>query len=181
MLRFHKFTIGGAWLPEFGDPSKADDFPFIYAYSPLHQLHLVDGTEWPATLLLTADHDDRVVPAHTLKYIAQLYHLLKTERGSAGEQPAVMARVEVRAGHGAGKPTAKVVSLLHTTLSAGATCTRADWFEFRLRKALMSSVSCNGRWDWSGGPRGTNVEVPTIAPSNRGLLTKEQENFFNVG
>jgi len=111
MLRFHKFTIGGAWIPEFGDPSQPEDFPYIYAYSPLHQLQLpANGGKWPATLLLTADHDDRVVPAHTLKYVAQRYHLLKTQRGGDGEQPPVLARVEVRAGHGGGKPTAKVVS-----------------------------------------------------------------------
>uniref|UniRef100_A0AC34GDW7 Prolyl endopeptidase n=1 Tax=Panagrolaimus sp. ES5 TaxID=591445 RepID=A0AC34GDW7_9BILA len=61
MLRFHKFTVGGAWLPEYGNPEKnKDDFECIYKYSPLHNIHMKPGIEWPATLLMSADHDDRV-------------------------------------------------------------------------------------------------------------------------
>uniref|UniRef100_A0A914GW39 Prolyl endopeptidase n=1 Tax=Globodera rostochiensis TaxID=31243 RepID=A0A914GW39_GLORO len=111
MLRFNKFTIGAAWVKEFGDPDEPDDFPFIYEYSPLHRLSLTHGKNWPATLLMSADHDDRVVPLHTLKYIAQLYHLLRTEAEEWQRKP-VLARIEVKAGHGAGKPTAKMIAEL---------------------------------------------------------------------
>uniref|UniRef100_A0A183BKL7 Prolyl endopeptidase n=1 Tax=Globodera pallida TaxID=36090 RepID=A0A183BKL7_GLOPA len=111
MLRFNKFTIGAAWVKEFGDPDEPGDFPFIYEYSPLHRLSLTPGKNWPATLLMSADHDDRVVPLHTLKYIAQLYHLLRTEAEEWQRKP-VLARIEVKAGHGAGKPTAKMIAEL---------------------------------------------------------------------
>jgi prolyl oligopeptidase len=98
MLRFHKFTIGWAWVPEYGSSEKADQFANIYKYSPLHNLK--PGTKYPATIITTADHDDRVVPAHSFKYAAAL------QAAHAGERP-VMIRIETRAGHGAGKPTSK--------------------------------------------------------------------------
>ncbi len=97
MLRFHKFTIGWAWIPEYGDPSSAKDFPFLRAYSPLHNMKEVRA---PATLVLTADHDDRVVPAHSFKYIATLQ---ETHRGGG----PTLIRIDRQAGHGAGTPTAK--------------------------------------------------------------------------
>uniref|UniRef100_A0A1I8BD97 Prolyl endopeptidase n=1 Tax=Meloidogyne hapla TaxID=6305 RepID=A0A1I8BD97_MELHA len=77
MLRFHKFTVGSFWISEYGDPEKSSEFEYIYRYSPLHNIRLPRGVQWPATLLITGDHDDRVVPSHTLKYAAQLYHYLK--------------------------------------------------------------------------------------------------------
>jgi prolyl oligopeptidase len=95
MLRFHKFTIGAAWIPEQGDPDVAEDFVFLYAYSPLHALRA--GTCYPATLILTGDHDDRVAPAHSYKFGAELQH------DQACDAP-VLLRVETATGHGPGKP-----------------------------------------------------------------------------
>lgn len=100
MLRFHKFTIGWAWCSEYGSPENPEEFQALYAYSPLHNLK--PGTAYPATLITTADHDDRVVPAHSFKFAAAL------QAAHAGDNP-VLIRIETKAGHGAGKPTAKVI------------------------------------------------------------------------
>ena len=100
MLRYHKFTIGWAWVPEYGSSDNAEDFPTLRAYSPLHNLK--PGTRYPATMITTADHDDRVVPGHSFKYAAALQH------AHAGEVPVVI-RIETRAGHGAGTPTTKLI------------------------------------------------------------------------
>ncbi|MDF3066633.1 MAG: prolyl oligopeptidase [Polyangiaceae bacterium] len=100
MLRFHKFTIGWSWTDDYGSPDVAADFPALYAYSPLHNLR--QGVKYPATLITTADHDDRVVPAHSFKFAAALQH------AQAGDAP-VMIRIETRAGHGAGVPTEKKI------------------------------------------------------------------------
>ncbi len=100
MLRFHKFTIGWAWMSDYGDPEKAEDFNVLFSYSPLHNVK--PGTAYPATLITTADHDDRVVPLHSFKFAAALQH------AQAGAQP-ILIRIEARAGHGAGKPLTKVV------------------------------------------------------------------------
>ncbi|KAL3124229.1 hypothetical protein niasHT_004818 [Heterodera trifolii] len=98
MLRFNKFTVGATWESEFGDPKNATDFSYIYKYSPLQQLSITPGQQWPATLLPAADHDDRVVPAHTLKFTAQLYHLLRTQAESWQRNP-VLAKIRVDQGH----------------------------------------------------------------------------------
>lgn len=100
MLRFHRFTIGWAWVTEYGSADEAEQFPYIYAYSPLHRLR--PDTAYPATLATTADHDDRVVPGHSFKFIAAL------QAAQAGPQP-VLIRIETKAGHGAGKPTTKLI------------------------------------------------------------------------
>ena len=100
MLRFHKFTIGWAWTSEYGTPDDAAEFQALFAYSPLH--HLKPGTAYPATLITTADHDDRVVPAHSFKFAAAL------QVAHQGDHP-VLIRIETKAGHGAGKPTAKII------------------------------------------------------------------------
>ena len=100
MLRFHKFTIGWAWTSDYGSADNADEFKAIYAYSPLHNLKV--GTKYPSTLITTADHDDRVVPAHSFKFAATL------QKAHAGSKP-VLIRIETKAGHGAGKPTAKLI------------------------------------------------------------------------
>ncbi len=100
MLRFHKFTIGWAWCEEYGSSDNENEFGALYAYSPLHNLK--PGTAYPATMITTADHDDRVVPAHSFKFAAAL------QAAHQGDAP-VMIRIETKAGHGAGKPTAKVI------------------------------------------------------------------------
>ncbi len=100
MLRFHKFTIGWGWVSDYGSPDDAEEFKALYAYSPYHNLH--PGTHYPATLITTADHDDRVVPAHSFKFAAAL------QKAQGGTQP-VLLRIETRAGHGSGKPTSKQI------------------------------------------------------------------------
>ncbi|PRP93823.1 Prolyl endopeptidase [Enhygromyxa salina] len=100
MLRFHLFTIGWAWVSDYGSADDAEQFQALLDYSPYH--NLVDGTEYPATLIYTADHDDRVVPSHSFKFAARL------QAAHQGEDP-VMIRIETKAGHGAGKPTAKQI------------------------------------------------------------------------
>ncbi len=100
MLRFHKFTIGWAWVGEYGSSDSAEDFKTLYAYSPLHNIK--PGTNYPATMITTADHDDRVVPAHSFKYAATL------QTAQAGPAP-ILIRIETKAGHGAGKPTTKII------------------------------------------------------------------------
>ena len=100
MLRFPKFTIGWAWTSDYGSPDNKDEFAAIYKYSPLHNIK--PGTKYPPTLITTADHDDRVFPAHSFKYAATM------QSAQSGDAP-VLIRIETKAGHGAGKPTAKVI------------------------------------------------------------------------
>ena len=92
MLRFHKFTIGWNWIAEYGSSDNASDFKNLYAYSPIHNIK--EGLNYPATLITTADHDDRVVPAHSFKYAATLQEKYK------GSNP-LLIRVDVNSGHGA--------------------------------------------------------------------------------
>jgi prolyl oligopeptidase len=98
MLRFHKFTIGWAWAEEFGSSDDAGAFQWLYAYSPLHRIKA--GVSYPPTLITTADHDDRVFPAHSFKFAATL------QAAQAGAAP-VLIRIDTKAGHGGGKPTSK--------------------------------------------------------------------------
>jgi prolyl oligopeptidase len=91
MLRFQKFTIGWNWVADYGSSDDPDEFRTLYAYSPLHNIR--PGVKYPATLVTTADHDDRVVPAHSFKYVAALQEL------ASPEQP-VLIRIETRSGHG---------------------------------------------------------------------------------
>ncbi len=98
MLRYHKFTIGWGWAVEYGSSDYEDQFKYIYKYSPLHNIK--DGVSYPATLVTTGDHDDRVVPAHSFKFASQLQY-------SQGGEAPVLIRIESNAGHGAGKPMSK--------------------------------------------------------------------------
>jgi len=100
MLRFNKFTIGWAWESDYGSPQHPEEFEALYAYSPYHNLE--PGVAYPSTMVTTADHDDRVAPAHSFKFAAALQH------AHAGENP-VLIRIETRAGHGAGTPTSKQI------------------------------------------------------------------------
>src|SRR5436190_93153 len=100
MLRFQKFTIGWAWTSDYGSADKPDEFPFLYAYSPLH--HIAKNCCYPATMITTADHDDRVVPAHSFKFAAAL-------QAAQGCDKPTLIRIETKAGHGAGKPTTKMI------------------------------------------------------------------------
>ena len=100
MLRFHKFTIGWAWVTEYGSADSVAQFPALYRYSPIHNMK--PGTKYPPTLVTTADHDDRVFPGHSFKFAAAL------QAAQAGPAPTLI-RIETRAGHGAGKPTSKVI------------------------------------------------------------------------
>ena len=100
MLRYNKFTIGAAWEGDYGSPQKPDEFKALQAYSPLQNIRT--GVHYPPTLITTSDHDDRVVPGHSFKYTATL------QAAQAGPAP-ILIRIETRAGHGAGKPTTKMI------------------------------------------------------------------------
>ncbi len=102
MLRFHKFTIGWAWVPEYGSSEDSTQFEYLYKYSPLHNIN--GKLNYPATMIATADHDDRVFPAHSFKYAAELQKQYK------GENP-ILIRIETQAGHGAGTATSKIIEL----------------------------------------------------------------------
>ncbi len=118
VLRFDKFTIGWAWRSDYGEPDRNEvDFDAVMKYSPLHTIE--PNTAYPATLVTTADHDDRVVPAHSFKFTATL------QAAQAGPAP-ILIRIETRAGHGAGKPTEKVIE------------ERADMFGFLVRELGMT-------------------------------------------
>jgi prolyl oligopeptidase len=120
MLRFQKFTAGRYWTDDYGSSDNPEEFKALYAYSPYHNLR--KGTKYPATLVTTADTDDRVVPGHSFKFIAQLQYC------QAGPAP-VLARIETRAGHGAGKPTAKLIEEV------------ADQFAFLVKNLNMRMAS----------------------------------------
>jgi prolyl oligopeptidase len=100
MLRYDQFTIGAAWAPEYGRSSDPAQFAWLHKYSPLHAVK--PGASYPATLILTGDHDDRVMPAHSFKFAATM------QAAQAGSSP-VLIRIETRAGHGAGKSTQMII------------------------------------------------------------------------
>ncbi|MDO8837042.1 MAG: prolyl oligopeptidase family serine peptidase, partial [Vicinamibacterales bacterium] len=102
MLRFHKFTIGWNWIADYGSSDNADEFKALFAYSPIH--NITAGVKYPATLITTADHDDRVVPAHSFKYAATLQ-----ERGS--RETPLLIRIETKSGHGASSTTKQIEAL----------------------------------------------------------------------
>jgi prolyl oligopeptidase len=96
MLRFHEFTIGWNWIADYGSSDDPEEFKALYAYSPLHNIRA--GVKYPATLITTADHDDRVVPAHSFKYAAAL-------QAAASQENPVLIRIETKSGHGASSLT----------------------------------------------------------------------------
>ncbi|TFB18537.1 S9 family peptidase [Filobacillus milosensis] len=100
MLRYHKFTIGRFWIPEYGSAENPDQFPFLYKYSPLHNIK--EGQKYPPVLIATAESDDRVVPAHAKKFAATLFE-------KADPESTIVLRLEAKAGHGLGKPTSKLI------------------------------------------------------------------------
>ena len=101
MLRYHTFTAGAGWAYDYGTSEESQEmFEYLSGYSPVH--NVVDGTEYPATLVTTGDHDDRVVPAHSFKFAAEL------QDKQAGENPTLI-RIETNAGHGAGTPVSKTI------------------------------------------------------------------------
>ena len=99
MLRFHKFTIGWNWIPDYGSSDKEAEFKALRAYSPVHNIR--SGVKYPATLINTADHDDRVVPAHSFKYVAAL------QAAQAGDAP-ILIRIDTSSGHGASSTTKQI-------------------------------------------------------------------------
>ncbi|KAG9287111.1 hypothetical protein G9A89_001005 [Geosiphon pyriformis] len=121
MLRFHKFTIGHAWRSDYGDPDKKEDFEYIYKYSPLHNVQ--SEKPYPAVMLVTSDHDDRVVPLHSYKYIAQLQYVAKDN------PKPLLLRVETKAGHGAGKPTKKQIEEQTDQFTFISLATGAQWHD----------------------------------------------------
>jgi prolyl oligopeptidase len=127
LLRFHLFTIGAAWISDYGDPDEAEHFARSLAYSPLHNVR--PGTSYPATLVLTGDHDDRVVPLHSHKFTAALQY------AQAGNQP-ILTRIEVATGHGLGKPTALIAAEWADLLTFAAHHTGLELRE------LENRVSC---------------------------------------
>jgi prolyl oligopeptidase len=100
MLRFQKFTIGWAWVSDYGSSDDPEEFKALYAYSPLHNIK--PGTSYPPTMVITADHDDRVWPGHSFKFAAAL-------QAAQGGSAPILIRIETKAGHGAGKPTSKII------------------------------------------------------------------------
>jgi prolyl oligopeptidase len=118
MLRFQKFTIGWAWVSDYGSSENPEEFKALFAYSPLHNIK--PGTSYPPTLITTADHDDRVWPGHSFKFAAAL------QAAQAGSAP-VLIRIETKAGHGAGKPTSKIIEDI------------ADRFAFLVKTLEMKS------------------------------------------
>jgi len=101
MLKYHKFTIGWGWAIEYGSSDNKEQFDYLIKYSPLHQVK--SGVNYPATMIMTADHDDRVVPAHSFKFAAEL----QSKQSPTGNP--VLIRIDKKAGHGAGKPTSKLI------------------------------------------------------------------------
>ncbi|QDZ22506.1 prolyl oligopeptidase [Chloropicon primus] len=132
MLKFQRFTIGHAWCTDFGNSEDSDEmFEYIVKYSPLHNVPSGSEVTYPATMVLTGDHDDRVVPLHSLKFIAELQYQQILSILENGEEPVqtnpLVARIETRAGHGAGKPTKKVIQQNADVYSFVAAATSTPW------------------------------------------------------
>lgn len=147
MLRFHKFTVGWGWTVEYGSADSASHFPYLYKYSPYHNLQ--KGVKYPATLITTADHDDRVVPAHSFKFAARLQEYNETDIPT-------LIRIDTDAGHGAGKPTNKLID------------EATDTWSFVMYNLGMS---------FSETSTTKNVEDPNSGKKSRSGTTTEEKNI----
>ncbi|XP_059633814.1 uncharacterized protein LOC132276416 [Cornus florida] len=135
MLRFHKFTIGHAWTSDFGCSDKEEEFHWLVKYSPLHNVRRPwekspdQSCQYPPTMLLTADHDDRVVPLHSLKFLATLQYVLCTSLEKSPQTNPIIGRIECKAGHGAGMPTQKLANEAADRYSFMAKMVGASWID----------------------------------------------------
>lgn len=135
MLRFHKFTIGHAWTSDYGCSDKEEEFHWLIKYSPLHNVrrpweqHPDQPLQYPPTMLLTADHDDRVVPLHSLKLLATMQYVLCTSLEESPQTNPIIGRIECKAGHGAGRPTQKMIDEAADRYGFMAMMLGASWIE----------------------------------------------------
>ncbi|GAB2289272.1 hypothetical protein Dimus_023577 [Dionaea muscipula] len=135
MLRFHKFTIGHAWTSDYGCSEKEEEFHWLIKYSPLHNVRRPweqspdQSSQYPATMILTADHDDRVVPLHSLKFLATLQYVLCTSLEYSPQTNPIIGRIETKAGHGAGMPTQKIIEEAADRYGFMAKMLNASWID----------------------------------------------------
>ncbi|XP_074279133.1 uncharacterized protein LOC141604609 [Silene latifolia] len=135
MLRFHKFTIGHAWTSDYGCSDNEEDFHWLIKYSPLHNVRRPweqspdHSSQYPATMVFTADHDDRVLPLHTLKLLATMQYVLCTSLENSPQTNPIVGRIECKAGHGAGLPTQKKIDEAADTYSFMAKALNASWID----------------------------------------------------
>ncbi|XP_072987796.1 uncharacterized protein [Typha latifolia] len=135
MLRFHKFTIGHAWTTDYGCSDNEEQFNWLIKYSPLHNVlrpwekSAEHHCQYPSTMLLTADHDDRVVPLHSLKLLATMQYVLCTSTEDSPQTNPIIARIERKAGHGSGRPTQKLIDQAADRYSFMAKMLGASWVE----------------------------------------------------
>ncbi|KAI4389994.1 hypothetical protein MLD38_002153 [Melastoma candidum] len=135
MLRFHKFTIGHAWTSDYGCPDNEKEFQWLIKYSPLHNVRRPweqksdQSIQYPPTMLLTADHDDRVVPLHSLKLLATMQYILCTSLENSPQTNPIIGRIECKAGHGAGRPTKKMIDEASDRYAFMAKMVNASWVD----------------------------------------------------
>lgn len=135
MLRFHKFTIGHAWTSDYGCADKEEEFHWLIKYSPLHNVrrpweeHPDKSVQYPPTMLLTADHDDRVVPLHSLKLLATMQYELCSSLEESPQTNPIIGRIDCKAGHGGGRPTQKMIDEAADRFSFMAKMLEAHWIE----------------------------------------------------
>ncbi|VFQ76377.1 unnamed protein product [Cuscuta campestris] len=135
MLRFHKFTVGHAWTSDYGCSDNEEEFNWLIKYSPLHNVRRpweqtpIKASQYPSTMLLTADHDDRVVPLHSLKLLATMQYVLCSSMEKSPQRNPIIGRIEHKAGHGAGLPTKKMIDEAADRYAFMAKVMGATWLE----------------------------------------------------